>query len=322
MPYDKKSFLSGLAAGRNARSWPRQYGDNYFMYTLTAEAGVQVRSPYFVLDGWIHWGDGTVDRVNNDPGDVDVREIYEYRTYRNHVYAESGEYVCIMEGNLRSWAANTHGTIRPASYPALTSVITPFPSSMKGHPDATNMFTSTPNLRSIPEGLLSGISESITSAWGMFCRSGITKVPEKLFWGCNFPLQNGAAEYLFAGSGLTEIPPDLFAYTPNVDYLNQTFIGTPITSIPPALFAPLPHLYSVNYTFMSTNITSIPYNLFAGNPDMINFISLFENCLEVSGEAPPLWEMYPFASGTFCFTGCEGLSNYNSIPRSWGGGRV
>ncbi|MBR3554765.1 MAG: hypothetical protein IKN89_02520 [Oscillospiraceae bacterium] len=319
MPYDKKSFLSGLAAGRNARSWPRQHGDNYFLYTLTAEAGREVRSPYYVLDGWIHWGDGTVDRVNNDPGDIDVSTIGDYRYYITHTYEASGEYTCIMEGNLRSWSANDRRTLFADTYRELTSVITPFPNSMKGQPDCVQMFNGTPNLRSIPDGLLGNICESLTSAWGMFRYSGIPKIPEKFFLGCNFQAQIGAFDFTFSQSGLTEIPPDLFAYTPAVDYMDQTFTESAITSIPPGLFAPLEDLYGLRATFGGTSIESIPYNIFSNNLKMMIFDTVFDYCVSASGEAPPLWEMFPDADGYWCFHQCTNLSNYNDIPRRWGG---
>lgn len=318
MPYDKKSFLSGLAAGRNARSWPRQYGDNYFIFTLAADAGERIRSPFFTLDGWIHWGDSTVERVNNDPGDVPQSEIVNYRTTKYHTYAVAGEYTVIFEGNLRSWGASRHDDLYASSYPALTSVITPFPVTMKGHPDANNMFSMTPNLRKIPDGLMVNIAESTKSAWAMFYKSGISKIPERFFLGCNFT-EFDAVDYLFASSGLSEIPIDLFAYTPGISHIDWLFTGSLIDHIPAGLLAPLESLYFVRGMFAATPITRIPQSLFSGNPLISDFESCFEGCSSLGGAAPSLWEQYPDAFGFSCFRGCTGLSNYETIPRSWGG---
>lgn len=318
MPYDKKSFLSGLAAGRNARSWPRQYGDNYFIFTLAADAGVQIRSPFLVLDGWIHWGDGTAERMNNNPEDVPQSEIAGYGSVKYHTYSESGEYTVILEGNLRKWGASRHNDLYAADYPALTSVITPFPISMKGITDANNMFAMTRNLRKIPDGLLDNISDSIESAWAMFYKSGISKIPDSFFRGCKLT-EPDAVAYLFEDSGLSEIPPDLFAYTPEIGFLDQVFTGTPVRSIPSGLLAPLEGLYFVRGLFAATQIREIPSLLFVGNPLITDFQSCFYNCAAASGPAPLLWEQFPDAFGFNCFYGCTGLSNYADIPRSWGG---
>lgn len=48
-----------------------------------------------------------------------------------------------------------------------------------------------------------------------------------------------------------------------------------------------------------------------------NFKGMFYDCVNLTGEAPRLWEIFPDADGTGCFHGCTGLTNYNDIPDNW-----
>lgn len=113
--------------------------------------------------------------------------------------------------------------------------------------------------------------------------------------------------------------------------------------IPPGLFDDCVSLTTVESVFQGpTRIRSIPYMLFhpSKQPNINNFARAFTtgfayNCPYdnyaaaeadgfawqgfIRGEAPPLWEWYPNAEGSNCFSDQYALDNYQEIPQEWGG---
>ena len=71
-----------------------------------------------------------------------------------------------------------------------------------------------------------------------------------------------------------------------------------------------------------SGLTSIPSGLFDNCPSVTSFEVCFYNCYDLTGNAPELWNTHPTATGTNCFANDTGLSNYDSIPESWGGAAV
>ncbi|MFA9381568.1 MAG: hypothetical protein ACERKO_10970, partial [Acetanaerobacterium sp.] len=54
-----------------------------------------------------------------------------------------------------------------------------------------------------------------------------------------------------------------------------------------------------------------------GDVSFTSFNAAFKGCVNLTGEAPPLWNLYPSLDGTECFHGCTGLDNYDDIPAEW-----
>lgn len=321
MPYDKNSFLAGLAAGRNAESWPANgynLGTDVFMFTVSVTGGVQFDSPYYVLKGEILWGDGSAIIVDNDPGDVSPGDLYNYRRKSSHTYADSGKYQIIMLGILKDFSVERVPSYYDETpYESLISIDTPFPEGMSNVQYLKRNFRYTPNLKSVPPNLLVNVRDNLVSAEATFFHSGITSIPGELFYGCNAQLYR-----TFEGSELLSLPANLFADSPELTSLTRTFFGFKGTSIPEGLFDPLFNLGSVAEIFSQAKLTSIPYEVFnpVNNPNMYDFRSAFYGLTDCYNAAPPLWERYPdfgiytdecFAYGNF--------SNKAEIPREWKG---
>lgn len=76
-------------------------------------------------------------------------------------------------------------------------------------------------------------------------------------------------------------------------------------------------------------IVSIPSDMFRNAKNIKKFDSCFANCLNLKGKIPKdedggeIWERagkmgYPTTiTGTKCFYGCKGLTNYSAIPNNW-----
>jgi hypothetical protein len=77
-------------------------------------------------------------------------------------------------------------------------------------------------------------------------------------------------------------------------------------------------------TSMTGDITNIFPEAWASKTATINIGYAFANCRKLTGTAPAhlLWNApnITWSDTTDCFAGCTGLTNYNEIPASWGGG--
>lgn len=146
------------------------------------------------------------------------------------------------------------------------------------------------------------------------------------------------------GTRITNIPSDIFAYSPYATTFSDTFSSvTTITTVPSGLFD-----YNTQATtfsscfFACTALTSVPSTLFDQNVLATSFSGTFRNCLSLTnvlqftyntavtiynnvyfmsttanaltGTAPELWNRVPTPSGTAAFRNCTGLSNFASIP--------
>lgn len=151
----------------------------------------------------------------------------------------------------------------------------------------------------------------------------------------------------FRGSGLTAVPSDLFAYSPNATTFSDTFSSCfGLTYLPNGLFNGVTNATSFASCFFScTNLIAVPTTLFDTNVNATNFSGTFRNCTSLTnvlqftyntnvtifnniynmattsnaltGTAPSLWLRTPTPSGTAAFRNCTGLTNYASIPSNW-----
>lgn len=181
----------------------------------------------------------------------------------------------------------------------------------------SNTFNSCTSLEEIPGDLL-GQNEKMGYATSMFesCTS-LKTIPEELFAGCP-AITNFEATFALC-SALESVPEGLFSA-----------IGTKTSSI------------NLSECFLEcSSLKSLPTGLF-DTIRRINYIDkCFEGCTSLTGESPytvivaedgseqkvHLYERtrgtdFPIVSSSAsahanCFTGCEGLSDYDNIPADW-----
>lgn len=172
--------------------------------------------------------------------------------------------------------------------------------------DFNNVFNGCSSLESIPEGLIATCTKA--------------QVFKNMFKGC---------------VKLTEIPADLFSYSTIATTFDGTFSGcSSLKAIPSDLFAKVPNTISVTFNQCfeyCTSLTTIPVGLFDTTKQAGTFTYTFCGCEGLTGESPftevggnkiHLYERASNSSlgfnsrvkGSYCFSGCEGLSDYDAIP--------
>lgn len=179
--------------------------------------------------------------------------------------------------------------------------------------DFNNLFYGCKSLESIPEGLFDSntAANNFTNTF-VGCQS-VKSIPENLFAKCT--AATNFSNTFQAMTSLEEIPAGLFAHVPS----NNTNVKFP-------------------YCFAEcTALKSIPTGLFDAAVKASSFNYCFAYCTALTGESPytditgtivhlydrkTLYTLGNFnnrITGTGCFTGCEGLSDYSKIPSAWGG---
>jgi hypothetical protein len=150
-------------------------------------------------------------------------------------------------------------------------------------------------------------------------------------------------------TGVTQIPSDIFSYSPNATTFTAVFSFTDITQIPSTLFST-----NVNATIMQAAfqncllLDTYDLEMFDTNINIVNFSSVFRNCISLTeplqftnntavtnfsqiyfmpdpqffsnsmaGTAPELWNRVPEPFGDRAFRNCNGLTNFNDVPINW-----
>lgn len=161
--------------------------------------------------------------------------------------------------------------------------------------------------------------KSLTTVQGMFVRCNLTSIPAGIFDGS---IGITDFSYMFVGNySFNSIPTDLFRYNINVTNFSYVFNScSMLTSIPTDLFRYNTKVTTFESAFTNiSTLTSMPSDLFDYNLLVTNFNGTFENDMNLDGNAPELWLRDPEPSGINCFTYCEALDNYASIPNDWRG---
>lgn len=203
----------------------------------------------------------------------------------------------------------------------------------------TEVFYGCTALASVPENLFSA-NTKVTNFKNLFCGcTSLSTIPAGLF------AKNTAVTSfygVFVGcEKITEIPATLFATNTKAYDFQYTFSGTAIESVPEGLFDKLPaasQSVTFGYSFyLCTNLKTVPVNLFDVVKKAKSFNYCFYGCTALTGESPyteisgtkvHLYErktmnssvgnvFYKSITGTGCFSGCTGLSDYDSITSGW-----
>ena len=313
MAYDQESFLAGVAAGRNMRSWPKMdWSDSEdLLFTVWIDP-VQTSMFYvfqtYLVNGTIDWGDGTVDTKQQ-------RQLLR----STHTYAVPGIYQIRIHGILLAvkWSQLVLDPSDQASLDCLISIDTPIPEIPEayrpyvvwGTQSSGGMFEGARNLVSIPPDLYRAYTREGVYAvvganmfWG--CES-LPAIPKHLFRDVNFRGRRQGGElrppqvqgWFGYCKSLTTIPDDLFR--------NPCFEETGGVS---SLFAGC------------ENLKNFPDDLFLNFPSARAFVGTFEGCVSITKRVPELWNLYPDATEHYhCFYGCVNAANYAAIPADWGG---
>ena len=151
----------------------------------------------------------------------------------------------------------------------------------------------------------------------------------------------------FQATRLSNIPADIFDYSPNATTFSNSFASIlTLTGVPNGLFDNVPNATTFASCFFAcTALTSVPSTLFDQNVNVSNFSGTFRNCRALTnvlqftnnvnalvfnncynmssttnaltGTAPELWNRTPTPSGTDCFNNCVNLTNFAAIPTNF-----
>ncbi len=228
-----------------------------------------------------------------------------------------------------------------ASCPALTSVPENLFKDCTAATTFTHVFRET-GLTSVPENIFANNTAATSFAYSFYGCDALTSVPEGLF-------SKNAAVTTFAYcfyncSALSEIGPGLFAGKSAVATFAYAFYGcSALKEIGSGQFAGDSEVTTFASAFSGCSaLTAIPENIFSDCKAVTNFSSTFKGCTALTGESAydvitvngesvnvHLYERSSYAdiytvptSIGSCYDSCSGLSDYVSIPRSWGGGEV
>ena len=131
-------------------------------------------------------------------------------------------------------------------------------------------------------------------------------------------------------TNLTEIASPNKDSFKNIKDFSGMFANTGLTSIPEDLFANCPNVIDFSGTFYNTKITEIPEVLFKNCNKAESFLGTFANCTELTNYLP-LWDSQYYNGGNTnvgidkvgesCYGGCTKLlqkeENLNAIPEFW-----
>ncbi len=203
------------------------------------------------------------------------------------------------------------------------------------------MFSVCESLQSIPDGLFDKCTK-VTDFSVTFggCQS-LAQIPTGLFDKCT---EVTSFMGTFAGCiGLKEIPFRLFNKCPEVQTFQSTFLGcASLRTVPAMLFCYCPEATNFNETFKNCiSLETIGNGAFDNSKKVTDFTETFSGCVSLTGESVYNWvgnstnstkvhlyerKNYPnnFTKPELfknCFSGCKKLTDYNQIPKEWGGGK-
>ena len=187
--------------------------------------------------------------------------------------------------------------------------------------NATNFsycFSNCASLATIPSAMFDGFTNVVTfEGCFKFCPSIVT-IPSYLFSNCSNVTSFDSCFY--SDTSVQTVSSTLFNNCSAVTTYYGCFYRANVTSISADLFASSPDVLDFEACFHAASLTSIPPALFNSCSNVTSFRYCFYDCLDLTGDAPGLWERIPEPDGQECFQHDTGLDNYHSIPESWGGG--
>lgn len=299
----------------------------------------------------IDWGDGSDLQTINKTDTNDTAYSHTYsNAASNYKIAVSGQATAYstddetaavsFAGTLsNSWFGSGTPTSKISSFEGCLGCV--FSTLSDGsQPRFYQTFAHNPDMKSIPDGVFSGIYGNSTTK--MFRRTfqycyGLTELPSGLFAG----LRGQPADTMFSSTfnrctGLKRLPEglfDAFYGYPVYEMFNNTFSNcTSLEEIPAGLFkningAPAEKMF--NYTFEKcTKLTSIPDDLFgdiSGDLASASFSYMFTGCTGLTGDSAKingqyLYDIWPDATSAQVqnmYQNCSKLDDYSTMPEVW-----
>lgn len=287
MAYDKLSFLSGVAAGRNMASFPAMEGEpstSFFIdthYNLEdgLTYGFRLSVDYFGDGAIIEWGDGTSESVT-------VTGIQQ------HTYSVGGVYQITIKGtftgiSFTNWTTSTKKS-RPECLIAINNPFN-FDGNGAGGFGAYDMFRGCTHLIRLPSRLFYKCNT-------FYSRSGIGQ----MFYGCSslktLPknLFDGLLELPYAGSpsqndnsifkyctALESVPADLFDYDDcYLEDPEDMFYGCiALKAVPERLFSRCTRVRTFKYCFLGcASLENVGDAVFDGCFNCTTFQGCFSGC--------------------------------------------
>lgn len=304
MPYDRDSFLAGIAVGRNLQSWPEMhgFGIGFFAFTIQTVSASFTYQFGITFGGTIDWGDGTA-------------EDYDYNNFRdriNHVYANAGVYQVKIIGHIYDVRLGSYGTTPAtpiASANRLISVDTPFPRLSSPYGEATyanleSCFAYCANLKAIPKNLFANYKAQGLTIRGMqrmfyFC-THLKTIPQRLFKDLTFELLSydytQPVSMFYRCSAIEEFPSDLFDNPVFTRVTNVRQMFSNCTSLKSLPVDKLPFASAQNFEWFCRDCESlleIPEGLFDDCTQATLFNYVFSGCDSLTAIPDGLFDNCP-----------------------------
>lgn len=284
MPYDKKSFLTGLAIGRNMESWPALEGPEMGVFSFSVEMSAD--SLTYQFRGYLanviaYWGDGQSSYYT-----YTIPDYPDFVT-ASHTYAEPGIYCIYLVGDMYSLL---FGGVCKDNLISINSIFPKLPDDLPRPYVFANSgvkpivsFGGCVNLSSVPDRFFqnySGDQIIVKDVSGIFSGSGIVEIPPDIFAADCFSYVE-TAQSVFSGCPmLEEIPPTLFnKFRQTIDFRWIFSECTSLTSVPANLFRNCQAAELFTYAFSDCRaLSDVPDGFFSGLENAIDFTGVFGGC--------------------------------------------
>jgi len=194
----------------------------------------------------------------------------------------------------------------------------------------SNMFTGCVNITSLsntfsyanivetPTGLFSGLTTVVNFSRVFSYCTKLEKLGDNTFESCISAIDLN--EIFYQTSNVKTIGNNIFENCTSVTDFSLIFNNfSSLQTIGNGIFKNCSG--ALNFTGAFSNcvtLSAIGINIFNGCTSVTSFFQTFKNYSALSGYAPTLWSMYPTATGTDCFTGDNGLTNYaDAVTAGW-----
>lgn len=318
MPYDKASFLAGIAAGRNMRSWPiREHTEaGVFQFTVWIDQTNTTMNYRFRahMDGKINWGDGNEEDAVTDGPTAACWHTYESEglyqiTVSGKIYSVTPGYTSTEIDSSSVWFKSAKALI------SVDTSLPPVPQDA-GRPfyiSLYRMFRCCENLRVLPLGLLRNRAQDgvyFHSLGAMFHRCKMLEaVPADLLQGLHFDTDGSSTAHSASAMfeecrALSILPEGVFDNEELSFFTNAMGIFREcrsLANIPEGLFDHFTQVTNFASAFYNCRaLESLPDGLFSHCAAAADFSSCFLYATSLS------------EIGNGIFGGCTAAENFQS----------
>lgn len=184
----------------------------------------------------------------------------------------------------------------------------------------TATFQNCSKISRIENGLFDDIGDNVLKMDGTFRGTGIKEIPKDLFkYNVNVTNFDGI---FMSCLELEKIPDGLFSTNINATNFNNVFYGCKQIKgkVKKSIFPTevVENEITFTSTFMwCTNLEGIEEDAFDNYPNIISFDRTFNQCTALTGRVPELWNRDNVKSYGGCFSEVLSIENYIDIPEEW-----